>query len=760
MSILCIALAVLLVTALFGMADMFVRAQILDAKRRYGDFHVAIKAVTDEQAAQIAALDDVRLAVRYDVYNYQLDKGLTLGGKGICIIGCDEKWTTEIEQDILCEGRFPQSTKEALLVESVKDQLGLRVGDECEIARLGGEPLRYTISGFFSNASKTLVEDVYGACVTLEAYDAIDPTPSRALYIQFANPYRARQGVRVLKERAGIPEDQITENTALMGLYGQSGARLMLFVYASAGVLLVLVLSAGAMMIAGSLSSGVAQKTSYYGLLRCIGATQKQVMRLVRREALGWCRVAIPVGVGMGTLLIWALCAVLRRLSPEYFGTMPAFAVSLPGLLSGIIVGLLTVVVASRAPARRAARVSPLAAASGGAAAVGGAQITGPASGLRGRMELALGVRHATSSHRNLLLTSGLFAMSVTLFLAFSVPVDFIHHALMGLQPWTADISVNSPDQTREISHALVERLQENPVVRAAFGRMHAYDLPAEAGDSAFRADLISYEEKQLAWSKRYLIEGDLRAVGNEDLTALAVYDGKTPLACGDTVRLCTESGDKTVRIVGVISDCPLLNLADRTQLICSEQTFMELMGTSGYSVVDVQLTGKESEADVRAMRALAGERFVFSDKRADNANVRGAYWSFCLFVFGFLVLIALITVFGVVNCVAMSAAARTRLCGLMRAVGMSARQAADMILAEACVYALLGGVAGVALGLPLNALLFDWLIAERWGETWAVPWGQMAVILSIVAAAVALAAAGPVRRLKNLSIIESIAAQ
>lgn len=223
MSILCIALAVLLVTTLFGMADMFVRAQILDAKRRYGDFHVAIKAVTDEQAAQIAALDEVRLAVRYDVYNYQLDKGLTLGGKGICIIGCDEKWMTEIEQDILCEGRFPQNAKEALVVESVKDQLGLRVSDECEITRPDGEPLRYTISGFFSNASKTLVEDVYGACVTLEAYDMIDPTPSRALYIQFANPYRARQGVRVLKSASASPRTKSRKTRRSWGYTARAG---------------------------------------------------------------------------------------------------------------------------------------------------------------------------------------------------------------------------------------------------------------------------------------------------------------------------------------------------------------------------------------------------------------------------------------------------------------------------------------------------------------------------------------------------------
>lgn len=86
--------------------------------------------------------------------------------------------------------------------------------------------------------------------------------------------------------------------------------------------------------------------------MRCIGATHKQVMRLVRKEALSWCRFAIPIGVLSGVVVIWILCFVLRFLSPEYFGAMPAFSISIPSILAGIIVGLLTVLLAARSPAK------------------------------------------------------------------------------------------------------------------------------------------------------------------------------------------------------------------------------------------------------------------------------------------------------------------------------------------------------------------------------------------------------------------------
>ena len=58
---------------------------------------------------------------------------------------------------------------------------------------------------------------------------------------------------------------------------------------------------------------------------------------------------------------------VLRFLSPEYFEAMPTFGFSLPSILSGVVVGLVTVLFAAYSPAKKAAKVSPLAAVSGNA---------------------------------------------------------------------------------------------------------------------------------------------------------------------------------------------------------------------------------------------------------------------------------------------------------------------------------------------------------------------------------------------------------
>ena len=51
MSVVCIVLAVFLVTTIFGMADMYIRAQITQVQQDNGIFHVGVLDVSDDEAA-------------------------------------------------------------------------------------------------------------------------------------------------------------------------------------------------------------------------------------------------------------------------------------------------------------------------------------------------------------------------------------------------------------------------------------------------------------------------------------------------------------------------------------------------------------------------------------------------------------------------------------------------------------------------------------------------------------------------------------
>ena len=129
---------------------------------------------------------------------------------------------------------------------------------------------------------------------------------------------------------------------------------------------------------------------------------------------------------------------MLRYLSPTLFEGMPVFGVSYPGIAAGVFVGFITVLLAARSPAKRAAKVSPLTAVSGNAGTVQAAKRAADTRFFK--VDMALGIHHATGSKKNFFLVAGSFAFSIILFLAFGTAIDFMHHALTPLRPSAPDI--------------------------------------------------------------------------------------------------------------------------------------------------------------------------------------------------------------------------------------------------------------------------------------------------------------------------------
>ena len=766
MSILCIILSVFLVTTIFGMADMFIRSQILQAQRDDGSWHIGLRNISAENAALMAARPDIAVISPYGTLNFGANLGYTMGGKETVVFGSEEALVTKIFPDMLTEGAYPQGEGGALVTENAREMMGLHVGDEVALNTPDGTSLHYQITGFAGNSSGLMRSDAYGIFLCMDDYCAIYPGVAEGepsdfdimFYVQFSHTRDIQGNIKNLKSAFQLSDSQVSENTKLLGLLGQSRDSFMLFIYAAAGILFVLVMSAGILMIASSLNSNVAQRMEFFGLMRCIGATPRQVMQMVRREALGWCRFAIPAGVALGVVVIWVLCAILRYLSPGYFAAMPAFGLSLPSVAAGVLVGLLTVMLAARSPAKRAAKVSPLAAVSGIAGEA--RPVRSAANTQLAKVDTALGIHHAVSSRRNYLLMTGSFALSIVLFLSFSVAVNFMRHALTPLQPWTPDLSIVSPDQTCSVDRSLLERLHETPAVKAVYGRMFAYGLPTTGSDTVSSIDLISYESKQFGWARGYLLDGSIEEVQTEPGTGLVVKETASTVQVGDIITVQAGGRTQEIKIAGILSDCPFSNAAGTGIVICSEDTFRQMTGLSNYTVLDIQLNSGTSDSEVNAIHRIVGTQYTFSDERLGNSSTRGVYYCFNLFVYGFLVLIALITIFNVVNSIAMSVASRTKQYGAFRAIGLSTRQLSKMVVAEAGAYALSGSVAGTVLGLLTNRLLFAMLIGQKWGEPWGIPWSELGIILLILLFSVALAVYGPIKRIRSMTIVDTICAQ
>ncbi len=108
-TIICITIAVCLVTAIFGLAEAMIQAQTIGQIKANGYWHVAFKNIDDETAALIQNRPDIQVAG----WLSSTQEG-TLGTEDISIMGGDEAISGNMGLTVN-KGHFPQSAKEALL---------------------------------------------------------------------------------------------------------------------------------------------------------------------------------------------------------------------------------------------------------------------------------------------------------------------------------------------------------------------------------------------------------------------------------------------------------------------------------------------------------------------------------------------------------------------------------------------------------------------------------------------------------------------
>ena len=752
-SVLCITLSVCLVMAIFSMADMAMRSQKNYFIKTNGEYHAALHDVETETAERISERIDVAISG----WVYQGCVGM-LSGKTVSFVGAEEETMESLTEMDMTDGAYPSRPDEALLNESAMEQLGLSIGDNVTVTVPDGSQKQYQITGVLADMGSMLKADICGMALCEEGFLAIadeNAADGTTYRIQFKGGAHIQEAMKEIKSQFGLSDGQISENTALLGLMGQSESNIMQALYLIAAILVFLVLIAGTVMISAGFNTNVLERTQFYGLLRCLGASAKQVKYFVILQGIRQSAKGVPIGLLAGQVVTWAACLLLKSISGDRFSEVPLFEFSIIGILAGIVVGFLIVLLASLSPAKKASRVSPVTAISGASQLT---QNKHAANTNLFHVETGMGVFHALSGKKNLFLMTCSFAISIMLFLSFQVMVVFLNQGMPALAPWAPDVSVTA---AMGLEPSIIEEIEEIEGVKCAFGRMEYGWLSVSSDTESGTAALVSYEENQFKWAKEELNEGSTDTVSGETGDILVSYRDGMQWKVGDTVTFHTPFGEKQVRIAGILSSTNASSEAGSIgYIICSEQLHTESTGMTGYTAVDIQLAGSSTDEAVSAIRSLLPPDISIADKRLSNSESQSTYYTGAVFIYGFLFIIALIAVFNIFNSMNASVAARTRQYGVMRSIGMGAGQLYKMIAAEAATYAVLGCVTGCVLGLPLNKMIFQFLIADKWGTTWQLPVASLLLIVMLCFGSAALAIRRPIKRIGQLSIVDTIKLQ
>jgi len=781
LTILSVALSVALVTAIFSMLDVFRRTELIQVINSTGNYHLMIKNPTVEEKAYLRGRIDVRNAGEWVGF----ESG-ELNGVPCQLASVDENFAPNMTVE-LADGHYPTQPNEVMLERWALDIFAppLRIGDTVRVTFAGGAEDTYVITGLFNDFGSTKASAKPGVLLSMAAAQAANARKESAFLLEFKPGVNVLQARQSIQSTLNIPDERVGQNEKLLAVMGQSEHQSVLSLYATAAVLFFIVLVAGVVMIYNTFNISVMERVRQFGLLRCIGASKRQIRSIVRREGLRIILRAVPLGLLAGILVTFACSALLKFYNSDLFGEMPLFVISLPGTAAGVVIGFLTVLTASFAPANKAASVSPLNAVTGSSEMRASLR---PKSSFLTRLlpvEVALGVNNATARKRTLVLMSASIAISIILFLGFNVYVDFMHTAMKTTKPYTPDVSLLSG---QGLPADLYARVGAMSGVKRAYGRMFGY-VNASFDASLLTQDyldtvggvqvlengrfippekswLISFDANQLRWIRENLVEGTLdEAALNEGNGIVAVIINlrnniTTQPALwhiGDTVVIDTPSGPQEKIVMAILRTVPFadseLNL---TTLITTEKQYIELTGDSTLDVIDVQLEDADQEQTIREIRAMLSGDISFHDLRQKNAEVDQAFFSIAVFVYGFVAVIALISVLNIVSTIQTSVTAKIRYLGVMRAVGMTGRQLDRMVLAEAGVYSLVGALVGCVLGVLLQRNLAVQMLSFA-HIPWTFPWQEIVIIAVLVIIITGLSVLHPLRQIKSTGIAEVV---
>ena len=755
MTIFCVIISVLLVTTIFSVADMWIRASSEGLQQKHGNWHIRLENISQDTAEEISRRQDVAAVGWSETFNTDGDQPFYIGEKKAALYGADSIYLAELV-NALEEGSLPQGDNDVMLSSNARLALDVKIGDHVTVKTPSGDT-DFTVCGFGSDDAEYYQGQTYMVAVYMmrDAYISImeqnhlpiNPT----CYIQFQDVSKASGIITEIRQQYDLPEEDISENTAIMGLAGQSSNESMKNIYGIAAILFVIVLLAGVLMISGSMNSNVAQRTKFFGMMRCIGASRQQIIRYVRLEALNWCKTAVPVGLVTGTAIEWGICAFLRYGIGGEFAAMPVFALSPVGLLSGATVGIVTVLLAAQSPAKRASKVPPMAAVSGNSDTALSVRHTTKRK-IR-KVERTLGIHHATASKKNWFLLTASFSLSIILFLCISVGLDFAHELLPVTRSWQADtdITLTGYANERVLAQGLSDEISGITGVEHVWGSSYTEHIPAASSRQEIdHVNITSYSEYMLDCAEESLVQGNLSEVYGDSGKAMTVLNKDNPIKVGDIIQV---AGQEIEVVCGISSGL----YPDEYSIICSQETFARLTGEENYSMIGIQLSRQATDETVKQINSLAGSNVIFTDERQRNQEDANTWLATKFLLYSFMAIIAMITLFNIINSISMSVTARIKQYGAMRAVGMDGEQLTRMIAAEAFTYAVSGLIVGSGIGIVLSRFLYVKLVTRYFGSQWSLPVVLLAIIVVFDTVSAAAAVYAPAKRIRNMPITATI---
>jgi putative ABC transport system permease protein len=579
---------------------------------------------------------------------------------------------------------------------------------------------------------------------------------------------------------------------------------------ATTALIAAIVLFVGSFLIVNTLSMTVGERAREVGLLRAAGATRAQVARFVLAGAL-----VIGIAGSVIGLLAGVLFGALMAGSVRALTGFPAAVAGLdPGsLLVAFVVGVAVTIAGAIEPAIRAARISPVEAlrarfdvpdvrrarlgwlalvfvavaalgvlawppAAGGAGTDRAlalyavliaatlatpfllpplARILGSPLGAVLRLEERLARGSLARDRSRTGLTLGALVVGLAMIVALGWTAQAARNAATA---WLEDVVPGDEVVTsiRPVGpdEGVGDTLAALPGVRSV--------TPIATFDLAIRG--VRFDAAAVVGAD-LLADGRLTFLEGDRSAALPALDdgGAAILPKAAATRLGIGLGDSITLVLGAGStlDLRVAGIVERSipggggeAILIGWPDASERIGVTGADVFAVRF---DEGADDAARPGLEAAARTLALEANPLSRVQGAVTDALGRVFGLFDALALIAVLvaalGIVNTLTIGVVERVREIGVLRAIGMTRRQASRMVVVEAAVLGLVGAFLGALVGLAAGFVLL--VVSDAYDPSAGLPWTSIAVAAVLGLAGPGIAAWYPSRLASRVSIVQAL---
>ena len=229
---------------------------------------------------------------------------LTRGEKvtGVRILGAEPDAHNRIIRltEDLIDGRYVGlATEEVVIGYRLAEEMGLALGDRARITSSRGIEQTFTVAGIFDTGQEGI--DASWAFVTLRAAQRLFATGTAVTTISLAldDLFAANEVADQVIASLGLEADSWMRESpqALSGLRAQSATAFLISAFS---------LIAAGFAIASVLIVSVLKRSREIGILKAMGARERQILRVFTLEGLGLALLGATVGAALGIALILA----------------------------------------------------------------------------------------------------------------------------------------------------------------------------------------------------------------------------------------------------------------------------------------------------------------------------------------------------------------------------------------------------------------------------------------------------------------------